>query len=139
MPTSENSLVTKIRETLNDRLQNGKIVEAIKFYRDVTLTPLLESKQLVESFQADNERPIVDKRFEPFLKFLEDRDFGGAAASLRAEQRSCRKGTVCYFFCHWSSFSRTLFTASLLSHKRASSSLRRCASQNAVVTARMAR
>ena len=44
-----------------------------------------------------------------------------------------------YFFCHRSSFSRIFRTASLSSHDRAASSLRRYESQNAVVTASKAR
>jgi hypothetical protein len=88
MTIPENRLVTKIRQMLLERLQNGQMVDAIKFYREVTLTPLLESKQFVEAFQVNNETPVVDKRFEPFLNFLEDRDFGGAAAWLCAEQHA---------------------------------------------------
>ena len=55
----------------------------------------------------------------------------------RRTTRSSRRAA--YFFCHWSSFSSTLRTVSPSSHFRASASSRRYASQNAVVTARIAR
>lgn len=46
------------------------------------MTPLLESKRFIESFQQDNSLPICDERIRQFLNFLEARDFGAAAARL---------------------------------------------------------
>jgi hypothetical protein len=82
MVRSDSRLEKKIRETLCEHLRNGQKVEALKFYHEVTMTPLLESKQFIDSLQVDSNAPIGDEKFHQFLIFLEERDFGGAASRL---------------------------------------------------------
>jgi hypothetical protein len=82
MVRSDSSLENKIRNKLRNHLQNGENVVALKFYHDVTMTPLLESKQFIDSFQLDSNIPIGNQKYREFLSFLDQRDFGGAASSL---------------------------------------------------------
>jgi hypothetical protein len=82
MVRSNSSLETKIRETLCGYLRNGQKVVALKYYHEVTMTPLLESKQFIDSIQLDSNAPIGDEKFRQFLLFLDERDFGGAASRL---------------------------------------------------------
>lgn len=78
----DSSLEKKIRETLCNFLRSGQKVAALKFYHDVTMTPLLESKQFIDSLQLNSSIPIGGKKFYEFLTFLEEGDFGGAASRL---------------------------------------------------------
>lgn len=100
------------------------------------------AQELVLRGQMTKEAETVGLDISQLNSLLASGNFPEACKLVLVDETravACRRGKVCHFFCHWSPFSRTLFTASLLSHTRASSSLRRCASQNAVVTARIAR
>ncbi len=82
MTTAEGPLSSKIREKIRRILSDGHKVAAIRFYYDVTMSTLVESKQFIDSFPMDGKTPIGNERFRKFLTHLENRDIGGAAASL---------------------------------------------------------
>ena len=85
MVDAENGLKKKIRDKLWELLDGGSKVAAVKFYHEATLTPLLESKQFIDSMQRDRTIAFGDERLDEFLILLEKRDFGGAAARLLDE------------------------------------------------------
>lgn len=85
MVDAESGPKKKIRDKLCELLDAGSKVAAVKFYHEVTLTPLLESKQFIDSMQLDRTIPFGDEKLDEFLILLEKRDFGGAAARLLDE------------------------------------------------------
>lgn len=85
MVQAESGPKKKIRDKLCELLDAGSKVAAVKFYYEVTLTPLLESKQFIDSMELNRNIAFGDEKLDEFLILLEERDFGGAAARLLDE------------------------------------------------------
>ena len=82
MTNHSSRLLEAVYEQIREYLAEGKPIEAIRYYHEISFVPLLDSKNLVFAMQSGKFPETESEGFAAFLSFLESGDICGAAASL---------------------------------------------------------
>lgn len=88
MADSQTRLIDRVYQSIEQLIQQGRHVEAIRYCHEVALTPLLESKLIVEAIRIQQDSPRFRQSIVDFFDRLERADLVAAAATLRVDNPS---------------------------------------------------